>query len=60
MNATQYPNRQNRPNQFFAAGAAVLASALVLSSVLWLFAGSAPAASADSAVAQQLASAERV
>ncbi len=31
MNASQYSIRQNRPNQLFAAGAAVLASTLVLS-----------------------------
>ena len=58
MNASQYSIRQNRPNQLFAAGAAVLASTLVLSSVLWLFASDATSAS-HGAVAVQQHAAER-
>ena len=53
MNANQYSNRQNRPNQLFAAGAAALASTLVLSSVLWLFAANVPTAAANAAVVLQ-------
>jgi hypothetical protein len=60
MNANQYSIRPNRPNQFFAAGAAMLASTLVLSSVLWLFSGDLPAAAANAAVVvQQHAAANR-
>jgi len=54
------PTRQNRPNQLFAAGAAVLASTLVLSSVLWLFAADAHAAATHAAVVvHQSAAADR-
>jgi hypothetical protein len=56
MNANQY---SIRPNQLFAAGAAALASTLVLSSVLWLFAGNLPAAAASTAVVVQQHAAER-
>jgi len=59
MNANQYSIRQNRPNQLFAAGAAALASTLVLSSVLWLFSGDAPAAAANAGVVVQQHAAER-
>jgi hypothetical protein len=58
MNANQYSIRQNRPNQFFAAGAAALTSTLVLGSVLWLFAGDVQAPVANTAaVVQQHAAA---
>jgi hypothetical protein len=50
MNANQYPIRQNR---LFAAGAALLVSTLVLSSVVGLFAGVRSPAAATSAVATQ-------
>jgi len=56
MNANQY---SIRPNQLCAAGAAALASTLVLSSVLWLFAGNLPAAAANAAVVVQQHAAER-
>jgi len=56
MNANQY---SIRPNQLFAAGAAAVASTLVLSSVLWLFAGNLPAAAANAAVVVQQHAAER-
>jgi hypothetical protein len=56
MNANQY---SIRPNQLFAAGAAALASTLMLSSVLWLFAGNLPAAAANAAVVVQQHAAER-
>jgi len=59
MNANKYPARQNRPNQLFAAGAALLASTLVLGSVLWLFSGEAPAGAADAAPVAQQHAAER-
>jgi len=59
MNASQYSIRQNRPNQLFAAGAAVLASTLVLSSVLWLFASDAPTSASHAAVVVQQHAAER-
>jgi len=55
MNANQYTISQNRPNQLFAAAAAVLASSLVLSSVLWLFASEAPAAAGTIVVQQHAA-----
>ena len=53
MNANQYSIRQNRPNQLLAGGAAMLASTLVLGSVLWLFASDAPTAAANAAVVIQ-------
>lgn len=53
MNANHYSIRQNRPNQLFAAGAAALASTLVLSSVLRLFVSDAPSATANATVAVQ-------
>ena len=53
MNANQYSIRQNRPNQLVAAGAAMLASTLVLGSVLWLFASDAPTTAANAAVVVQ-------
>jgi len=53
MNANQYSIRQNRPNQLLTAGAAMLASTLVLGSVLWLFASDAPVPAADAAVVIQ-------
>ena len=59
MNANQYSIRQNRPNQLLAGGSAMLASTLVLGSVLWLFAGKVPAAAANSAVMVQQHAAER-
>jgi hypothetical protein len=56
MNANQYSIRKHRSQRLFAAGAAALASTLVLSSVLWLFVGGTPVASAHAATAiQQLA-----
>jgi len=59
MNANQYSTRQNRPNQLFAAGAAVLVSTLVLGSLLWLFAADVPSAAGNAAVAVQQHSAPR-
>jgi len=53
MNANQYSIRHNRPNQLLAAGAAMLASTLVLGSVLWLFASDASTAAANAAVVIQ-------
>jgi CHASE2 domain-containing sensor protein len=53
MNASHYAIRQNRPNQLFAAAGALLASALVLSSVLFLFASEGPAAPSNAVAVQQ-------
>jgi hypothetical protein len=53
MNASQYTIRQSRPNPFFAAGAALLVSTLVLGSVIRLFAGDVPAPAASIVVQQQ-------
>jgi hypothetical protein len=54
-NATWSPRQQRAP---FAI-AAVLTSTLILSCVLWLFAGKVPAAAANSAVTLQQHAAER-
>jgi hypothetical protein len=59
MNANPYTIRQDRPNPVFAAGAAMLASALVLSSVLCLFAGNAAAGATHATVVVQHHAAER-
>jgi hypothetical protein len=59
MNTNHYSIRQNRPNQLFAAGAAMLASALVLSSVLWLFAADVPTADTNAVVVVQQHAAAR-
>jgi hypothetical protein len=61
MNANQNPIRQNRPSRFFAAGAALLVSTLVLSSVIGLFASvTGPAAATSTVTAQYQAASPRV
>jgi len=50
MNTNQFSIRQNR---LPSAAAAFLASAMVLSSVLWLFSGDVTPAAGDPAVAVQ-------
>jgi hypothetical protein len=58
MNANLNPIRLSRPNQFASAGAALLVSSILITSVIGLFA-SQPAAADPAQVVQQQAAGHR-